>query len=98
VTAAVRLALFAVVLVVSGLLGAGLGTVVGPIDVGGGHDPAPAATVPGAPETDHGGHGSDGAEGAGADAEPDDDAGHEDGHDLDEPFEVPEIGPEDGGP
>ncbi len=73
-------------LVVSGVLGAGLGAAVGPIDVGGGHDPAPA-TAPGEPgsdptdQPDHGGHGS------GADT----------GHDLDEPFEVPEIGAGEGG-
>jgi len=78
VTAATRLALFAVVLVVAGLLGAGLGAVVGPIDVGGGHDPAPAST-PADPGSGHG-----------------DDHGEE-GHDIDEPFEVPTIGSEDGG-
>lgn len=93
---ALRLALFAVVLVVSGLLGAGLGTVVGPIDVGGGHDQAPATVVPGPSGKEHGGHGTgdDADEGSGA-AEPD--TGEHTGHDLDEPFEVPEIGPGEGG-
>jgi hypothetical protein len=76
-----RLALFAVVLVVSGLLGAGLGAVVGPIDVDGGHDEPPATVVvPGGPAPDHSGH-----------------DGHGSGHDPDEPFQVPAIGPREGG-
>lgn len=37
-----RLAAFAAALVVAGLLGAGLGAVVGPVDVGGDHTEAPA--------------------------------------------------------
>jgi hypothetical protein len=94
-SAVARLALFAAALVVSGLVGAGLGAAVGPIDVGGDHDPAPSETVPGAPTTDHGGHGDDAGEGQDGHVAPD--AEHDGGHDIEEPFEVPEIGPEEGG-
>ncbi len=44
-----RLAAFTAAVLVAGLLGAGLGTAVGPLDVGGGHDEAPATTTPSAP-------------------------------------------------
>jgi hypothetical protein len=92
VTAPTRLALFAAVVVLAGILGAGLGAVVGPIDVGGSHDPAPASTP-----ADHG----DGHEPA-ATTEPAAGTDHgggpgEEGHDIDEPCEVPTIGPSEGG-
>lgn len=45
-SAPARLAAFAAALAVAGLLGAGLGAVVGPLDVGGGHEEAPATTTP----------------------------------------------------
>lgn len=41
-----RLATFAAALVVAGLLGAGLGAAIGPVDVGVEHDEAPPATRP----------------------------------------------------
>jgi hypothetical protein len=97
VTAAARLALFAVVLVVAGLLGAGLGAVVGPIDVGGGHEPAPAST-PADPGSGHGGDHDPASTSAPADTATGPAGDHgDDGHDIEEPFEVPTIGSQEGG-
>lgn len=45
VTVPARLAAFGAALLVAGLLGAGLGAAVGPIEVGGSHDDAPSSTT-----------------------------------------------------